>query len=251
MDGDAGARSRTAELLSRHGYKAMTTGSAAEAVELLEQHHFSCAVVDTELADRPGVEGISLLRGESPDLPIVMTTARNTKELEAEVRRHDVVYYYVKSFPEDELIEAVARGVARRHHRQAKILVVDDDPDYQAAMRQLLENADYEVVAAFNKQDGLEALKESDPDLVILDIMMDSISDGFHFLYELEEQKEGEMPPVLSVSCIREKAGYNFSPTTDEGYFPADDFLPKPVEPAELLRRVEALLRGQRPPKYS
>lgn len=251
VDGDAEARAETATLLNRHAYRTLTAGSAAEAADLLERRHCVCAVVDTSLQDVGGVEAIPLLRAVEPELPIVVTTPQNTRELESAVRCHDVVYYYVKSFPEDELVEAVARAVAKHHHKQARVLVVDDDPDYQAAVRQLLENADYDVISAYTKQEGMQALREASPDLIVLDIMMEGISDGFHFLYEMRSDADAELPPVLSVSSIRERAGYDFSPTTDEGYFPADDFLSKPVEPGELLRHVELLLRGHRPPRES
>lgn len=130
--------------------------------------------------------------------------------------------------------------------KRAKILVVDDDRDYQAAIRQILQGADYEVVSAHTKQEGLEALAQEAPDLVILDIMMNRSTDGFHFLYEADAQ-EGGRPPVLSVSCIEEKTGMHFSPETNEGYFPAEDYLTKPVDPDELLQHVAALLEQGRP----
>ncbi|MBS3763066.1 MAG: response regulator transcription factor [Planctomycetes bacterium] len=125
---------------------------------------------------------------------------------------------------------------------RSKILVVDDDEDYQAAVRKILEDAGYEVVSAFNKQEGLESLHTDDPDLLILDIMMDKSTDGFFFLYEMGEEEGMERPPVLSVSVIEEETGMDFSPTSDEDYFPADDFLSKPVDPEELISRVEKLL---------
>ena len=134
---------------------------------------------------------------------------------------------------------------------KAKILIVDDDADYQAAMRQILEGAGYEVLSAYSKDEGLELLKEKSPDLIILDIMMDRTTDGFFFLYEMKAKAEGNKPPVLSISVISEKTGMQFSPTTDGDYFPADDFLTKPVDPAELLEHVKALLAGYRPPKRS
>ena len=130
---------------------------------------------------------------------------------------------------------------------KARILVVDDDRDYQAAMRQVLEGAGYEVVSAFTKEDGLATLRDAGPDLVILDIMMTRATDGFHFLYEMKADQAHEFPPVLSISVISEESGFAFSPTTDGDYFPADDFMTKPVDWPELLRRVESLLAGRRP----
>jgi len=132
-----------------------------------------------------------------------------------------------------------------------RILVVDDDRDYQAAVRQILENAGYEVVSAYTKEEGLALLKQAPPALVILDIMMTRITDGFFFLYEMRESAGASRPPVLAVSIISKETGFEFSPTEDGDYFPADDYLVKPVEPRELISHVEALLSGHRPPKLS
>jgi DNA-binding response OmpR family regulator len=72
--------------------------------------------------------------------------------------------------------------------------------------------------------------------------MMSSSTDGFHFLYEMKADHEPGRPPVLSVSCISDTTGFEFAPTGESDYFPVDDYLVKPVPPAELLEHVEALL---------
>jgi len=252
VDADAEARSGVARFLTEHGYASCAVASAARAEQLLTEQTFDCAVVDVVLQDTPGLEAIERFRLVQPSLSVIVTAAENTMELEARIRAQSVVYYYVKSFERDELLQAVARAVGGRYmQKKAKILVVDDDRDYQAAVRQLLESAEYEVVSAYTKEDGLKALAEAEPDLIILDIMMTGMSDGFQFLYEMKAHPEQKAPPVLSVSCISGKTGYKFSPTTDEDYFPADDFLAKPVRPQELLSHVEALLGGYRPLKQS
>jgi len=130
-----------------------------------------------------------------------------------------------------------------------KILIVDDDEDYQAAVRRTLEDAGYEVTSALTKEEGLAALRDEGPDLVILDIMMTKSTDGFFFLYEMKAKPEGNKPPVLSISVISKEMGMDFSPTSDGDYFPADDFLSKPVNPQELLQHVGSLIEGYRPPK--
>ncbi|MHC4713368.1 MAG: response regulator transcription factor [Planctomycetota bacterium] len=126
-----------------------------------------------------------------------------------------------------------------------RILVVDDDPDYQAAVKQILSGAGYEVIQAQTKEAGLEALRNAGPDLVILDIMMTRTTDGFHFLYEMKADGEQKKPPILSVSCISKATGFEFSPSDEGDYFPVQDYLVKPVAPDELLAHVEALLEGR------
>lgn len=252
VDGDREAGLREAEFLARRGCIPQAVGSAAEALACLARHRFDCAVVDVELEDVSGLRAIPMLQRLAPALPVVVTATTNTRELEAEVRRHEVVYYYLKTFDRAELCQAVESAAGGGHmSERPTILVVDDDRDYQAAMRQLLEAADYEVVSAHTKDEGLAALKQADPALIILDIMMTKATDGFHFLYEMKSEAGGELPPVLSVSCVSEKTGYQFSPTTDEDYFPVEDFLEKPVDPSELLKHLERLLAQHRPSSSS
>jgi len=123
--------------------------------------------------------------------------------------------------------------------------MIDDDHDHQSAMKTVLESAGHDVLSAYSKDEGCEKFKAADPDLVILDIMMDKLTDGFFFLYEIKRDPNAKRVPVLAVSGISQKTGLPFSPTDDEDYFPADDYLEKPVKADELLAHVEALLRGE------
>jgi DNA-binding response OmpR family regulator len=248
VDGDPQARALTERLLAEEGYRTAACDSAVTAEALARRTRYACAVVDAQLQDGSGLDALEVLRRLDPGLCVIMTAAHSVTEFEAQARRAGVLYYHVKGFGGEELLQAVARAVGgKRLRRNATILVVDDDADYQAAVRQTLQGAGFEVVSALSKEEGLKALEERRPDLIILDIMMEGVTDGFHFLYAMQSQDASKRPPVLSITCVSEKTGYPFSPTTDEDYFPADDYLPKPVQPAELLEHVDALLAGHRP----
>lgn len=247
VDKDSQARSEVAALLAAKGYVVRATGSGDEAVGWARKSPVACAIVDVAVEDADGLDVMTLLRDADPGIRLIATAAENTKDLEAKVRRLDVTYYYVKQFDREELLGAVdraARGACAAERK--KILVVDDDPDYQAAMKRLLCEAGYDVAQASTKEEGLEAVRLGNPDLVILDIMMAENTDGFHFLYEMKADRRHAKPPVLSVSCIASMTGFAFSPTGDEDYFPVDDYLMKPVESDVLLSHVEALLDGRR-----
>ena len=248
LDGDPAARNEIAAVLTENGYTVEATGSGKTGVQKLKEHPFTCAVVDVKLEDMSGIAAIGMLREIDPDMAIIAMAQENSKGLEAQVREQTVVYYYVKSFDREELVQAVGGAAGGRHvEKKAKILVVDDDRDYQLAVKHILESAGYEVGQAFTKEDGLQAVKTSTPDLIILDIMMTKTTDGFHFLYEIKSDEKFKDVPVLSASVISKETGFAFSPTGKEGYFPADDFMVKPMAPAELLSHVEALLAGERP----
>jgi CheY-like chemotaxis protein len=124
---------------------------------------------------------------------------------------------------------------------QAKILVVDDDPDFVEAMRLTLEPNGYRVLSAANGDEGLAKVKSESPDLVILDVIMSSVLDGLQMSRRMQENPEHKRIPILMVTSIA-NTDYAALFPTDE-YISIDGFLSKPVAPNVLLERVAALLR--------
>ncbi len=125
----------------------------------------------------------------------------------------------------------------------AKILVVDDDPDYVEITRSILESKHYQVETAHSKTEAEQKIAASRPDLIILDIIMDRMNDGFKLCYQLKHDPQTRSIPVFAISSVNRVTGFNFSPQTDGEYFEADEFVEKPIKADELLRRVEALLQ--------
>jgi len=128
-----------------------------------------------------------------------------------------------------------------------KILVIDDDPDFLAAVTPILKSALYEVVTASNPQEAKEKIFAEKPDLILLDIMMDSLFDGFslcHAIKTSREFREFKDTPIIFVSAVKEVAGTRFQFKGEEqGMAGPDDYIDKPVDPADLLARIEKLLK--------
>ncbi|MBC7187943.1 MAG: response regulator [Calditrichaeota bacterium] len=127
--------------------------------------------------------------------------------------------------------------------QRAKILIVDDDPDYVEITKSILESKDYDVETAHSKAEAEQKIAASKPDLIILDIIMDRMNDGFKLCYQLKHDPALRSIPVFAISSVNQVTGFTFSPETDGEYFEADDFAEKPIKADELLRRVENLLR--------
>ena len=127
-----------------------------------------------------------------------------------------------------------------------RILVVDDDPDLVEVIRLTLEANGYEVFSAAGGQEGLEKVKEVEPDLIILDVMMDYTTEGFQVSLQLRSpEPDSEYAayskiPILMLTALHSTTSLRFSP--DEDYLPVDDFVEKPLEPGALVAKVEALL---------
>ena len=130
-----------------------------------------------------------------------------------------------------------------------KIVTIDDDPDVREVLRITLEANNYEVYAASNGTDGLRVIKEVHPDLIILDVMMDTITEGFQVSYQLRSQDpESEYRafakiPIIMLTGISQKMDMKFSPEKDGEYLPVDEFVEKPIRVESLVGKVKKLLK--------
>ena len=131
----------------------------------------------------------------------------------------------------------------KKMNNKAKILIIDDDLGYVKSIRAILESKEYTVDTAHNRESAMEKIKKIKPDLILLDIMMDRLDDGFTLCYRLKHDSELKKIPILTISAITEKTGFKFSPATDGEYFEADDYMEKPVKTSDLLERIEKLLK--------
>ena len=126
---------------------------------------------------------------------------------------------------------------------ESKILVIDDDADIRVAVKATLESQGYAVATADNKASGMEAANSEEPDLIILDVMMEGRHDGFEMARELKKSPQCKDIPILMFTAIKEKSGTDFkSSAGDPSWLPVDAFLDKPVEPSVLIAEVEKLL---------
>lgn len=129
---------------------------------------------------------------------------------------------------------------------KAKILIVDDDLDLASAMQAILESRQYSVNIAADKAGGMELIRTEKPDLLILDVIMSTWSDGFDMARELKSQSELREMPILMLTGVKDKTGIDFkSSAGDPTWLPVDGFLDKPVESETLLAEVEKLLSNR------
>jgi two-component system KDP operon response regulator KdpE len=117
---------------------------------------------------------------------------------------------------------------------ERKILIVDDEPGLRDLVRINLEHEGFQVVQAENGIQGLEAVREELPDLVIMDVMMPEM-DGWEACRKLREFSQ--VPVLMLTARVQSQdivTGLNSG---------ADDYLLKPFNMDELMARVRALLR--------
>ena len=128
----------------------------------------------------------------------------------------------------------------------AKILIIDDDPDIVLAARLCLESAGHKVFDANNSAKGLGMLDSLKPDLIILDVMMTTTTEGFQTALQLRSPDPGSPYaayrdiPILMMTAIHSTTDLRFAP--DQAYLPVDVFIDKPIEPDVLIKKVNTLL---------
>lgn len=127
-------------------------------------------------------------------------------------------------------------------NNQKRILIIDDDVDICEAMKIILESENYLIDVAYNGDDGLKKMKESKPDLIILDVMMRSTDEGFQVAYEIQNNPDFSKIPIIMVSAVSKETGFKFSPETDGDWLPVSEFIEKPVKPQTLLEKVKKSL---------
>ncbi len=121
------------------------------------------------------------------------------------------------------------------------ILVVDDDPDERAGLKTLLELKNLKVLEAENAQQCLALLQSYHPDLVILDIMMESKNAGFELVYQLHKDPELKKIPIILLSNLPNLVS-ELNPEKEERYLPVARFFAKPITPELLYQEIERIL---------
>ncbi len=119
------------------------------------------------------------------------------------------------------------------------ILLVDDDDVFVEAVTAVLESR-YRVRRAANGSEALQMIGEERPDLVILDVMMDHLSEGFDVARKLKKDPATADLPIIMLTGVDQV--YNVRMEVDESWVPCERYLEKPVAPDVLLGHVAEVL---------
>lgn len=123
-----------------------------------------------------------------------------------------------------------------------RILIVDDDPDIREMTGTLLGSAGYEVVGADSAADAQAKLADQAFDLLILDVMMETKTEGFHLVYKIREDPKYKSVPIIMLTNVEDWAGEHISEGVGSDFLPVQAFLPKPADMDELKAKVAELL---------
>jgi len=122
------------------------------------------------------------------------------------------------------------------------ILLVDDDPDFVEAVKVIVENGGYNVRVAYDGQEGLEAVEEELPDLIVLDVMM-PVMNGHEACAKLKGDEKTSSIPIILLTAVADRVTTSTYTHRDMLESEADDYIPKPVEPNDLLELITTWLK--------
>jgi len=137
-----------------------------------------------------------------------------------------------------------------------KVLVIEDDPDAVDTLKIVLEDEGYSVSSARSAEEGLKRVHADRPDVILLDIMMPSGTEGFHFVWQLrkDEDEKCRNIPIIVLTAIHDKTWVKFYPDKSDPVYQSDEYLPvqgfldKPASSQQIVGEIEKVLSGQGTP---
>jgi len=124
------------------------------------------------------------------------------------------------------------------------VIIIDDDPDILEATKVILEGAGFAVETAATGKEGLDRIRRGGIDCILLDVIMARDTEGFQIAQDLKADAKTANLPIVLLTSVLQKTGFEFSPETDKDYMPVEAFLEKPVDPKRLIETVRSVMKG-------
>jgi signal transduction histidine kinase/CheY-like chemotaxis protein len=197
IDDDPTVQDLMSRYLTKEGFRVAVASGGKEGVRIAREIRPDLITLDVLMADMDGWAVLSALKADpaTADIPVVVLTMFDDKEMGFALGASD---YMTKPVDRDRLL-----SVLRRHNRgrlPCHVLVVEDEPSIRHMVRRFLEREGWTVREAENGQVGLEAVAESQPGIILLDLMM-PVMNGFDFLRELRRHEEWRKIPVVVLTA--------------------------------------------------
>ena len=216
-----------------HGMQCRSVAGAAEALKVIDRDSPEVLLLDLSTENLQDCLGLmSDLQGREQTLPVLVMTEASSLTDRVEIARRGGRGFLQKPVSAIAVMQAIDAMLAEQRATSAKVMVVDDDPVVLSTLRELLELEGFEVVTVEGPLAFWEALLESEPDILVLDIEMPHIS-GVELCRVVRNDPRWEELPILFLSV-------HTDPDSIQRVFDAkaDDFVGKPIVGPELITRI-------------
>jgi CheY-like chemotaxis protein len=126
-----------------------------------------------------------------------------------------------------------------------QVLLIDDDPLIHDAVTMILEPEGFTVTCCLTGPAGLAEMRRNRPGIVLLDIMLATVDEGFQLAYEMKRDEALKCIPIIVLSAIGAKTGMIFPDDAGSEYLPVERFLEKPIDALTLRTAVREVLERQ------
>ena len=232
------------------GTDALNSAAAASA-----ERNDTVAIVDFWGDTARGLAAVSAFRRLAERVPLIAVVQNPSLDLARRLRQASVFFLALDPVCADELrsvlhdaYESLRRGGAQPTQLRTRptILIIDDDADFRASTRAVLEGEGFAVACACDGKEGVEKLKETTPDLVILDVVMEHDWAGYEVNWALkygEDLERSRQVPILMVSSLPLDPASRFGSATEAPMVTPDSYVTKPIDIPRFLESVRGLLR--------
>lgn len=128
---------------------------------------------------------------------------------------------------------------------KSNILIADDDPDVRETLEIMLEGTPHQLNFAADGEQVMEKIEGRIPDLLVLDLLMPK-KDGFEVIKELKNNPDYSEIPILILTSVKKEASERRYELETGLSMDVDDYVEKPVNPADFIHRVEKILKRKK-----
>ena len=186
VEDDPADRKTLADILKLKGYEPVTAVTGAEAIMAAERGMFANALIDLMLTDMSGLEVMARIKTVSPSTESIILTGNATVESAIEATKQGAFSYLCKPYQMDDLLGKIREGIERQQEHEinssqnsfsgsrkdAKILIVDDDPNIRRTLSDILRLKGFKAVTAANGAEAIAAAEQEIFNLALIDIML-------------------------------------------------------------------------------
>jgi len=242
-------------VLEKNEFDVSTAMDGEQGLEKAEKEKPDFIILDIMLPKKDGYAVCHNIKDNEllSDIPVlILTSLANKKDgkigAELLAKGHNADGFLEKPVDPQVLLEKVhemIKDASEKKKEELKVLIIDDDPDFIAAVKIILEQNDYSVFVEYTGEDGLNAVKTLDPDIILLDVMLPN-KDGYAVCKELKDDKKTKSVPVILMTSVGSKLTESEYAKAIAVTHQADDYIEKPVDQKDLLKRIRKFIGPER-----
>jgi DNA-binding response OmpR family regulator len=251
IEDDDDFRSAVKIALENEEFLVLEAEDGEKGVKLAKKDKPDLIILDVMMPKKDGYAVAHDLKAvdSTSNIPVLMLTSLG-KTSEGKTgagilaKGHGIDLFLEKPVEPAILVKEVKELIAKKEPEEAvrpKVLVIDDDQDFISAVRNILEENQFEVYTEANGEEGLAAAGKNRPDIILVDVMLPE-KDGFTVCKELKEGDKTRSIPVIILTSVGKKLTEPDYAKAVAVTHKADDFIEKPVEARELLKHIHRLI---------